>query len=95
MKTENVNGPLRGRSPSARLTPSLLAALKDCASFRDGYYWKRATMRKLAVLGLVESYLGVLGTAHRLTDAGRAAIASAASAERSEATPNSEAPHED
>lgn len=62
----------------AKLTGRQLDALKEIQRFSVPYYWRRASMRTLAALGLVEA-IAVVGRAAengpwRITDAGRAAL---------------------
>ena len=69
----------------AALTPTLRAALADCAGFGT-YLWKPKAMEKLAALGLVERVpnedrAGQL--AYRITAAGKAAMTKEAANGRS------------
>ena len=59
------------------LTPGLISALRDVASYAGRPYWFRpAKMQRLSYFGLVESYgPDELGrTLWRITEAGRAAL---------------------
>ena len=64
----------------AKLTPQLKSALRECGDHGRGpFWWRQASMKKLADMGLVVAWhprgrTDVKLMAYRITDAGRAAL---------------------
>lgn len=64
-------------SDTPRMTPSLVDALEEAGKWRV-YYWKPATMQKLAALGFVEKVIERQTydrSGYRITESGRSYLA--------------------
>ena len=61
-----------------KLTEAQIATLREMASYKDGYFFRRATSKKLADMGLAEElWHHNVRSPYRITDAGRRALSKA------------------